>query len=44
VKRLYWKNKTVRLIAENPDYKPIEIKEGTEFEIWGVATTVIHRL
>lgn len=44
VKRLYWKNKTVRLIAENPDYKPIEIKEGTEFEIWGVATNVIHGL
>ena len=44
VKRLYWKNKTVRLIAENPYYKPIEIKEGTVFEIWGVATTVIHKL
>lgn len=44
VKRLYWKNKTVRLIAENSDYRPIEIKEGNSFEIWGVATAVIHRL
>ncbi|MFO7811033.1 MAG: translesion error-prone DNA polymerase V autoproteolytic subunit [Candidatus Delongbacteria bacterium] len=44
VKRLYWKDKTIMLMAENPDYRPIEIKEGTEFEIWGVATTVIHRL
>ncbi len=44
VKRLYWKNGTVRLMAENPNYNPIEINEGTEFEIWGVATAVIHRL
>jgi DNA polymerase V len=44
VKRLYWVKKTVKLMAENPNYKPIEIKEGVEFEIWGVATTVIHKL
>ncbi len=44
VKRLDWKNGKIKLVAENPLYKPIEIKEGTDFEIWGVATTVIHRL
>jgi DNA polymerase V len=44
VKRLYWVKKTVKLMAENPNYKPIEIKDGMDFEIWGVATTVIHKL
>ncbi|MBN2857978.1 MAG: translesion error-prone DNA polymerase V autoproteolytic subunit [Candidatus Delongbacteria bacterium] len=44
VKRLSWQKGKIRLIPENPAYDPIEIKEGTEFEIWGVATSVIHRL
>lgn len=44
VKRLSWQKGKIKLIPENPAYDPIEIKEGTEFEIWGVATTVIHRL
>ncbi|MDA3837597.1 MAG: translesion error-prone DNA polymerase V autoproteolytic subunit [Candidatus Delongbacteria bacterium] len=44
VKRLYWKGKTVKLLAENPNYKPIVITDEIDFEIWGVATTVIHRL
>jgi len=44
VKRLSWQKGKIKLIPENPAYDPIEIKEGTEFEIWGVATNVIHRL
>jgi len=44
VKRLSWISNKIRLIAENPNYKPIEIIDGMDFEIWGVATTVIHRL
>jgi len=44
VKRLSWLKGKVKLVPENSLYKPIEIKEGMEFEIWGVATTVIHRL
>ncbi len=44
VKRLSWQKGKIRLIPENPAYDPIEIKEGTEFEIWGVATNVIHKL
>lgn len=44
VKRLSWINNKFKLMPENPNYKPIEIKEGMDFEIWGVATTVIHRL
>lgn len=30
------------LFAENPDYPPIEIREGNEVHIWGVVTNVIH--
>jgi DNA polymerase V len=30
------------LLPDNPDYPPIEIKEGMEFEIWGVVVSVIH--
>lgn len=44
VKRLSWQKGKIRLIPENPAYDPIDIKEGTEFEIWGVATNVIHKL
>lgn len=44
VKRLYWMNKKIKLIPENPNYKQIVIGEEMDFEIWGVATTVIHRI
>jgi len=44
VKRLSMLKEKIILMPENPNYKPIEIKEGMDFEIWGVATTVIHRL
>jgi DNA polymerase V len=30
------------LLPDNPDFRPIEIKEGMEFEIWGVVVLVIH--
>ncbi len=32
------------LVPENDNYQPIEINEGSDIEIWGVATTVIHPL
>ena len=34
----------VRLLAENPKYKPIEVTEEMEFKVWGVATVNIHDL
>jgi DNA polymerase V len=43
VKRLRKINGKVFLNPENPDYQPIEIKEDTQFEIWGVVVAVIHR-
>ncbi len=42
VKRLHKKDNKCILIAENPDYPPIEIKEGQETYIWGVVTQVLH--
>jgi DNA polymerase V len=35
-------NGELLLLAENPDYKPIQIREGNEVTIWGVVTNVIH--
>lgn len=35
---------SISLHPENSEYSPIEIREGTSFEIWGVVTAVIHRL
>ena len=39
VKRLQKKNDKIFLMAENPNYKPIEVTPGMDFEIWGV---VLH--
>ncbi|MCB9480793.1 MAG: translesion error-prone DNA polymerase V autoproteolytic subunit [Desulfobacteraceae bacterium] len=44
VKRLKLKDKEIYLFPENPDYPPIKIEENHDFEIWGVATNVIHSL
>ena len=30
------------LVSENDDYPPIEIKEESDFEVWGVVIHVIH--
>lgn len=44
VKRLYKRGGRIRLLAENPDFVPIEFKDGQELQIWGVVTNVIHRM
>ncbi|MFS8131396.1 MAG: LexA family protein [Candidatus Dojkabacteria bacterium] len=44
VKRLRTTKGKVVLMPENTNYKPIEIKEDDNFSIWGVVTTVIHRV
>jgi DNA polymerase V len=44
VKRLIKTRNSYRLIAENPDYPPLEINEDAPLEIWGVATYAIHTL
>ncbi len=41
VKRLRKKEGKIFLIAENPNYKPIEIASNMDFEVWGV---VLHTI
>ena len=42
VKRFHEKGDKQFLISENPDYQPIEITEGMDFEVWGVVIHVIR--
>lgn len=42
VKRLYCKNKKIMLMAENENYKPIDITHEQDLVIWGVVTYVLH--
>ena len=42
VKRLRKQEGKIFLIAENPNYKPIEIIPGMDFEVWGVVLHAIH--
>jgi DNA polymerase V len=44
VKRIRLKNDHVLLVAENPNYPPLELREEMSFEVWGVVTNVIHPL
>ena len=44
LKRLQKRNGHVRLLPENPCFRPIEFKDGQELTIWGVATSVVHFL
>jgi DNA polymerase V len=44
VKRLDKRGKHLSLIADNPNYPPLQITEETEFQTWGVVTNVIHPL
>jgi len=44
VKRLYKRNGIVKLIAENPEFPPIELKDGQELRVWGVVTFNLHSL
>ena len=31
-------------MPENEKFQPMEMKEGSELEVWGVVTNVIHKL
>lgn len=44
VKRLLLNEEEVWLWPENPEYPPVQIKEGMELHIWGVVAHVIHSL
>jgi DNA polymerase V len=44
VKRLKIEGKKILLASENSRYRPIEVLEESDFQIWGVVTYVIHSL
>lgn len=44
VKRIRIGNKRIALEPENERYSVQQISEDTEFEVWGVVTSVIHAL
>ncbi|MBC7944297.1 MAG: translesion error-prone DNA polymerase V autoproteolytic subunit [Burkholderiales bacterium] len=44
VKRLFKRDAVVRLTSDNEDHPDIEFKDGDELEIWGVVTTVLHKV
>jgi DNA polymerase V len=44
VKRLKIESDRIWLMPENPNYAPLEIREGMELVIWGVVIHVIHSL
>jgi DNA polymerase V len=44
VKRLYKRGGVVKLVAENPLYPAIVIREADDFSIWGVVTFNLHKL
>jgi DNA polymerase V len=44
VKRLYKRGGVVKLVAENPLYPAIVIKEADDFTVWGVVTYNLHKL
>jgi DNA polymerase V len=43
VKRLRMQEGRIALVPENPAYPILEMKEGTDFQVWGVVTYVIHK-
>jgi len=44
VRRISTEGGRLALIAENRDYKPMQVEEDMGFEVWGVVTNVIHPL
>ncbi len=44
VKRLWRRGDRVRLLAENPAFAPIDLKDGQELAVWGVVTSIVRRM
>ena len=44
IKRLCYKDNTIYLTPANPLFKPIQITEEMEFQVWGVVTYCIHKV
>lgn len=44
VRRIRVTKGRVVLVSENRDYKPLQVEEEMDFEVWGVVMSVIHPL
>jgi len=44
VKRLHKRGGVIKLVPENKIYPTITVKEGEEFDVWGVVTYNLHKL
>lgn len=44
VKRIKIEGEKLFLMPDNDEYKPIEIKDEMDFEVWGVVIFVIHKM
>lgn len=44
VKRIRMKGKKISLVPENTQYKPIQISEDMDFQVWGIVICVIKKL
>ena len=44
VKRIRMDKGNIVLVADNPEFKPLEITSAIDFEVWGVVTCVIHQM
>jgi DNA polymerase V len=43
-KRLKIEGGRIYFMPENPKYKPIEVGEGMQAEVWGIVTWVVHKV
>lgn len=44
VKRFFKRGAVIALVSENPKYQDIIVTEEMDFRIWGIVTTVIHKV
>lgn len=44
VKRLLRQEGRMQLVAENPNYPPLDVTDEYDVVIWGVVTSVIHNV
>ncbi len=44
VKRLHQENETIYLVPANPMYRPVQVTEDMNFQVWGVVTYCIRKV
>ena len=44
VKRLHKRGGVIKLVPENRIYPTITVKDGEDFDVWGVVTYNLHKL